>query len=185
MANIIENSISSKMFLEFTVHILEYGYFNPIVFCHDNYCFDRQKYAHVSIGFLNLLLFLDSAGVLLDARHAEISDAEEILYKNILCEERYAKSIICYELESADFSNLNIANAVTPEGCHDEDFSLVKLYLQMRTGASLNKKAIENVLHQELSDSGLLTVRRNLEAITGHEIVKRDDNSYEMRLHNA
>ena len=85
------------------------------------------------------------------------------------------------EFLEIDFTDLNIQNATTPEGCKDEDFALVKIYLLLKTGAALSRRAIEVLLDKRLSDSEMITIRKRIENITGKKVIKRNDNSYEMR----
>lgn len=177
----VKNEIGAKTYLEFAVHLLEHGYFNPIVFCHDSFWFDKSRYAQVSIGFINLLSFLYSCGVTLDTETSLPNDEEAELYRNIMRDEDLSSGIYCYDLLEMDFTEFNLGQASVPENCDDKNFALVKVYLQMRTGAALNKKAIENITGRKFSDSEMLTLRKQLENITGRNIVKRDDNSYEMR----
>lgn len=177
----IKNALRATTLLEFAVHLLDLGYFNPVVFSHDNLWFDRRRYSQVMIGFLNLLSFLDSCGVLVETDLLEPSEVETEVYRRIMRDEDQVIIIRCYELHEMDFTGLNIENAVIPENCEDIDFALVKIYLLLKTGAALNKKAVEAVFNQKLTDTEMLTVRRQLAAITGRDIVKRNDNSYEMR----
>lgn len=174
------NSISSKTYLEFTVHLLELDYFNPVVFCHDGYGFSRKKYALVIAGFLDLLSFLDSCGITLVTNMEEANDVENEIYSHIMDVENNT-DIVLFELTEADFTNMNISSAVVPENCTEDDFSLVKLYLLLRTGTALNKRSFEVILKRELSDSDIQTIRRQLANVTCRRIEKRRDNSYEMR----
>lgn len=171
-----------KTFLEFAVHLIEYGYFNPVVFSHDGFEFDRTKYAHVMIGFINLLSFLDTCGITLDTEVFAPDENEAVLYKSIMPNDDGPSEIIKhYVLLEIDFTDLNIQNATTPEGCKDEDFALVKIYLLLKTGAALSRRAIEVLLDKRLSDSEMITIRKRIENITGKKVIKRNDNSYEMR----
>ena len=176
-----ENKVSAKLYLEFAVHLIELGFFESIVFCHDNVWFDSKKYAQVTFGFLNLLMYLDSCGIRVETNVDEAPDTVKALYSGIMRDSDRPDMVVCYELCDIDFTNMNTENAVIPDNCTGEDFSLVKLYLILKTGAALNKKAIENIVGRNFTDSGMLALRKRLEIITGHEIKKRDDNSYEMR----
>ena len=176
-----ENKVSAKLYLEFTVHLIEFGFFESIVFCHDYMWFDPKKYAHVTSGFLNLLMYLDSCGIRVETDVDEAPAMVKELYRGIMRDSDRADMVVCYELRNIDFTNMNTENAVIPGNCTEEDFSLVKLYLILKTGAALNKKAIENIVGRKFTDSGMLALRKRLQVITGHKIEKRDDNSYEMR----
>lgn len=175
-----ENSIGSRAYLEFTVHLLDMGCFNPIVFSHDNYWFDRKRYARVIAGFLKLLSFLDSCGIWIETEVHTAGNIEDIIYKHTMTEANHIR-VVSYELQEIDFSCFSLEKAQIPSGCAEDDFSLVRLYLALRTGAALNKTAIERMLKRELTDAEMLTLRRQLTTITDRRIVKRKDNSYEMR----
>ena len=177
----IKNEIGAKTFLEFAVHLLELEYFNPIVFCHDKEWFEKKRYAQVVIGFINLLSFLYSCRVVIETEVLDASDIDVELYKNIMRDEDLASTIQCYELKEVDFSDFTLHDARIPENCAESDFYLVKLYLQLRSGSALSKKAIENVTGRQFSDSEMLNLRKQLENMTGRSIIKRKDNSYEMR----
>ena len=177
----VDYKIGEKTNLEFVVHLLDIGYFNPVVFSHDGFWFDKNRYAKVVIGFMNLLTFLYSCGITIDTEVHVPTDIEAELYKGILREDNHTDIIKCYILTEIDFTSFNLAGAIIPDNCDEEDYSLIKLYLQLRTGAALNKKAIENTLRKKLTDAEMHTIRRQLESITGKEMVKRKDNSYEMR----
>ena len=176
-----DNKISAKLYLEFAVHLLELGFFESSVFCHDNFWFDVKKYTQVTMGFLNLLLYLDSCGMRIETSICDNSEIVKELFGNIMRDSDKSEIVTCYELHDVDLSNLNMDKAVVPQNCIEDDFSLVRLYLTLKTGAALNKKAIENILHEELTDAKMLTLRKQLQDITGHKINKRNDNSYEMR----
>lgn len=180
MTESAEKRISEKTYLEMAVHILDLEYFNPLVFSHDGYWFEIKKYAQVSIAFLNLLGYFDSIGVRLETEQAALTEDEETLYSCIVHECGYEKGIVSYELQATDFSEMNIAVAIIPDGCSETDFSWVKIYLILKTGAALNKKAIENILGRTLTDSEMLNFKKNLEKATGRPIIKREDNSYEL-----
>lgn len=177
----IRNEVGAKTYLEFTVHLLDNGYFNPVVFCHDNFWFDRKRYAQVLIGFINLLSFLYSCGITLDTEITEPADIEAELYRNIMRDGDISEQIQCYELLETDFTGFSLEAYDIPENCEDEDFYLVRLYLQMRTGAALDKKAIEKIAKKKFTDAQMVTLRKQLEDITGRKVLKRKDNSYEMR----
>lgn len=179
MTESAEKRISEKTYLEMAVHILDLEYFNPLVFSHDGYWFEIKKYAQISIAFLNLLVYFDSIGIRVETEQAALTEDEETLYSCIIHERGYEKNIVSYELRAIDFSEMNIATAIIPDGCSETDFSWVKIYLILKTGAALNKKAIENILGRNLTDSEMLTFKKNLEKATGRCIIKREDNSYE------
>lgn len=176
-----KDAIGAKQYLEFAVHILEMGYFNPIVFCHDNFWFDRNRHAQVAIGFINLLSFLYSSGVTIEISIMEPSEIEEELYRGIMKDGDLTGAVRCYELLEMDFTLFSLQDSKIPENCTNEDFTLVKMYLVLRVGSALNKRAIENITKKKYTDSGMLTLRKQIENITGRKIVKRKDNSYEMR----
>ena len=176
-----KNAIGAKQYLEFAVHILEIGYFNPVVFCHDNFWFDRIRHAQVAIGFINLISFLYSCGVTIETNMMEPSEIEAELYRRIMKDADLTGEVRCYELLEIDFTAFSLQDSKIPENCSDEDFVLVKLYLVLRTGSALNKRAIENITNKKYTDSGMLTLRKQIESITGRKIIKRKDNSYEMR----
>lgn len=176
-----KSAIGGKHYLEFAVHILESGYFNPVVFCHDNFWFDRRRHAQVAIGFINLISFLYSCGVTVETKMMEVSEIEEELYRSIMKDGDQTRAIMCHELLEVDFTSFSLRDSKTPENCKDEDFTLLKLYLMLRTGSALNKKAIEAITNKKYTDSGMLTLRKQIENITGRKIIKRKDNSYEMR----
>ena len=160
----IENKINAKSFLEFAVHLLESGYFNPIVFCHDRLWFDAKRYPQVMIGFINLLSYLYSCGLTIETTVSEPNDFETMLYRNIMRDKDITDIIRSYELTDVDFLSLDLKNAKVPENCEEDDFTLVKLYLVLRSGAALNRKSIESLIGRNLTD-----------------MFKRNDNSYEMR----
>ncbi len=176
----IENKIGAKSFLEFTIHLLEIGYFNPVVFCHDRLWFDKAHHAQVMIGFINLLSYLYSCGVTIETRVCEPTEIEAELYSNIMRDENLSGSIRCYELLEMDLFGLDLQRARVPENCEEEDFAFVKLYLMLRTGAALNRKALENLFGKKFTDMEMLTLRKQFTQITGKEMIKRKDNSYEM-----
>lgn len=176
-----KNVIGEKQYLEFAVHILEIGYFNPVVFCHDNFWFDRSRHAQVAIGFINLISFLYSCGVTIETNLMEPSEIEAELYRGIMKDADLSGIVRCYELLEMDFASFSLRDSKIPEKCTKEDFALVKLYLMLRTGSALNKKAIEAITNKKYTDSGMLTLRKQIESITGRKIIKRKDNSYEMR----
>lgn len=177
----ISNKIGKKTYLEFIVHLLETDYFNPIVFCHDNYRFDRKRYAEVMIGFINLMSFLSSCGIMVETEVEELTDVETYIYRNIMGEKDSTDMIQCYRLLEIDFTNFNMSNAKVLENCKDDDFSLVKIYLQLRAGTAMNKRAIENLSKRRYTDSEMITLRKQIENISGKTLVKRKDNAYEMR----
>jgi hypothetical protein len=177
----VKNTIDEKSFLEFTVHLLEFGFFNPVVFCHDNFWFDKKKYSQTMIGFINVLSFLYSCGIIIETKIMEPVEIESDLYSKIMLDTDHTEVIKCYELIEVDFSDMNVDAAQIPDNCKEENFILVKLYLIFRTGAALNKKAIENIFNKKLSDSEMLFIRKQLAIITGRKIIKLKDNSYEMR----
>ena len=179
--NEIKNEIGAKTFLEFAVHLLELEYFNPIVFCHDNRWFNKKRYAQIVIGFINLLSFLYSCRVMIETEVLVPSEIDVELYKKIMRDEDMASRIQCYELREVDFSDFTLQDARIPENCDESDFYLVMLYLQFRSGSALSKKTIENVSGRHFTDSEMLILRKQLENITGRSIIKRKDNSYEMR----
>lgn len=176
-----KNAIGAKQYLEFAVHILEIGYFNPVVFCHDNFWFDRNRHAQVAIGFINLISFLYSCGVTIETTMMEPSEIEAELYRGIMRDGDIPGTIRCYELLEMDFTSFSLLDSEIPKNCTNEDFALVKLYLVLRSGSALNKRAIENITKKKYTDSGMLTLRKQMENITGRKIAKRKDNSYEMR----
>lgn len=176
----VENKIGDKTFLEFTVHLLELEYFNPIVFSHDSFWFSRSKYAKVMIAFINLLSFLYSCGITIETEIEEPSDIEIEFYRNIMKDSDMTDGIVCYGLVEIDFTNLNLQNAEIPDNCDEMVFNLVKIYLSLKTGAALSRKAIENILHRQIIDVEMRTIRKQIENITGRKIIKRKDNSYEM-----
>ena len=163
------------------MHLLEDEYFNPIVFCHDSTQFDRSRYIQIVIGFINLLSFLYSCKVTVDTEIEEPGELELFLYKRIMQNEEDAKGIRYYKLQEIDFTGFDIETARVPDNCEDKDFALVKIYLSMRSGTALNKKAMERLTNRKYTDSEMLTLRKQLMIITGREIIKRKDNSYEMR----
>lgn len=173
-------TIGAQTYLEFSVHLLELNYFNPIVFCHDKSEFSKKRYAQVIASFLDLLSFLDSCGIILTVNLKEESDVENELFSNII-DSTNSIGIVSYELQEADFTNMNIFGATVPQHCVDDDFSLVKIYLLMRTGSSLTKRSFEQVMKRKLGDSDVQTLRKQLAAATGRIVEKRVDNSYEMR----
>lgn len=179
--NEIKNEIGANTFLEFAVHLLELEYFNPIVFCHDNRWFNKKRYAQIVIGFINLLSFLYSCRVMIETEVLSPSEVDVELYKKIMRDEDMASRIQCYELREVDFSDFTLHDARIPENCDESDFYLVMLYLQFRSGSALSKKTIENVSGRHFTDSEMLILRKRLENITGRSIIKRKDNSYEMR----
>ena len=173
--------IGAKAYLEFAVHLIEIGYFNPIVFCHDNFWFDRNRHAQVMIGFINLLTFLYTCGITIDTELIEPCDCEKELYRGIMCDEDLTGIIKCYVLSEIDFTEFSLRNASVPDGCREDDFILCKLYLQLKAGTALNRKAIERIAGRRYTDSEMITLRKQLQRITGKKIIKREDNSYEMR----
>lgn len=176
-----KSAIGEKQYLEIAVHILEIGYFNPIVFCHDNFWFDRIRHAQFAIGFINIITFLYSCGVTIETNMIEPSDIEAELYRGIMNDDDLTGMIRCYEILEMDFTSFSLQDSEVPANCTKEDFALVKLYLVFRAGSALNKKAIENITNKKYTDSGMLTLRKQMENITGRKIIKRKDNSYEMR----
>lgn len=177
----ITNRITAKEYLEYTVMLYEQESFFPIVYAHDDFWFNNERYAQVIIGFTNLLFFLNSCGILIETRISVPSDSLQTIYASIMKNADHSATVRDYDLLNVDWSSLNIENAVIPENCREEDFSLVKLYLLLRTGAALNKVAVEKVVKKKLTDSSMLTIRRTISKITGNELVKRKDNSYELR----
>ena len=176
-----KGAIGAKQYLEFTVHILELGYFNPVVFCHDKGWFDRTRHAQVAIGFVYLLSFFYSCGITIETKMSEPCEIESELYRGIMRDEDLTDVIRTYELMEIDFTSFDLQDSVIPENCTDEDFALVKMYLLLRTGIAMNKRVIEKVTNKKYSDSGMMTLRKQIEGITGRKIIKRKDNSYEMR----
>jgi len=45
----------------------------------------------------------------------------------------------------------------------------------------MNKRAIENLSKRRYTDSEMITLRKQIENISGKTLVKRKDNAYEMR----
>ena len=174
-------ALGRKDYLEFAVHLLELGYFDPVVFSHDHFWFDRNRYAQVMIGFVNLLSFFYSCGVTVDTEVLEPCELETVIYGEIMRDGDMTDIIKCYELSEIDFTCFDLQNARVPQACRADDFDFVKIYLRLRTGAALNKRALENMLGKSLSDAEMLSFRRQLQDASGKDIVKRDDNSYEMR----
>ena len=181
----IENKIGAKSFLEFTVHLLEIGYFNPVVFFFFCLWFDKVRYAQVMLGFINLLSYLYSCGVTIETRVCEPTEMEACLYSNIMRDEDLSDGIRCYELLEMDLLSLNLQSTGVPGNCKEEDFIFVKLYLMLRTGAALNRKAIESLLGKKMTDMEMLMLRKQFMRITGREMIKRKDNSYEMGCFNV
>lgn len=177
----ITNSIKPKEYLEYTVMLFEQEVFFPIAFAHDDFWFSNKRYAQVIIGFTNLIFFLDSCGITIETEIIEPSELQQEIYANVMNGIDYSQNVKSYELHSLDCSSLNFENAVIPENCCEEDFSLVKLYLVLRTGAALNKAAFERIMNKKLTDSSTLTIRRTISGITGKKLIKRKDNSYELR----
>ncbi len=177
----IENKISPKTYLEFAVSLLELGFFNPLVFSHENGWFDSKRYSQVVIGFINLISFLYSCGITLDTETYTPAEVESELYRNIMRDADLSESIISYELLESDFATFDLQSAEIPDKCTEDDFVLVKIYLCLKTGAVLNRKSVEQIANRRFTDAGMLTLRKQLENITGKEISKRSDNSYEMR----
>ena len=133
------------------------------------------------ISFVNLLSFLYSCGITLDTDVVEPCDLETVLYGGIMRDGDLTDFVKCYELNEIDFTCFDLQNARVPQACHADDFDFVKIYLRLRTGAALNKRALGNMLGKSLSDAEMLSFRRQLQDASGKDIVKRDDNSYEMR----
>lgn len=179
--NEIKNKVGAKMYLEFAVHLLELDYFNPVVFCHDSFWLEREQYARTVIGFTNLLSFLYSCGLTLETDLLYPTDEETELYRHIVKDEDSLPLIRCYELLEIDYTGFNIEESTVPNDCEAEDFSLVKVYLLLKTGAAINRRSLENVLERRITDSEAMTIRRQLENMTGRKLIKRKDNSYEMR----
>ena len=177
----ISNKVGAKMYLEFTVHLIEYGYFNPIVFCHDKFWFDRPRYSEIMIGFFNLLSFLYSCGITVETKLLEPNDHEIVLYSQIMRDDDLSSSIKSYVLQGLDLTGLNIQNAKAPETCRDEDFAFVEAYLLLNAGSALTKKSFDHIFGKSLTDTEALSVRKIIQNITGRKIEKRKDNSYEMR----
>lgn len=111
----------------------------------------------------------------------ELTDVETYIYRNIMGEKDSTDMIQCYRLLEIDFTNFNMSNAKVLENCKDDDFSLVKIYLQLRAGTAMNKRAIENLSKRRYTDSEMITLRKQIENISGKTLVKRKDNAYEMR----
>ncbi|MBQ3704573.1 MAG: hypothetical protein II885_17750 [Oscillospiraceae bacterium] len=175
------DAINGKAYLEFAVHLLDQGCFSPMVFSHDNGWFDRKKYAQVVIGFTNLLLFLDSCGITIETEVIVADEMEAELYRQIMRDEDLSGIIKSYELTNVDFTDYNMENAVIPEMCTAADFGLVKAYLQLKAGAALNRSAFEKIFDRRFTDSETMSIRKQLSTISCREIVRRHDNSYEMR----
>ena len=76
---------------------------------------------------------------------------------------------------------VDVMKSETPNGCIEEEFGLVKLYLLFKTGAALNKQSVERVLNHKMSDTEMKTIRNSIEKICNRKLTKRKDNSYEMR----
>jgi len=177
----IKNSITAKEYLEYTVMLFEQDSFFPVVFAHDDFWFSYNRYAQVIIGFTNLLFFLDSCGITVETEIMEPSELQVEIYANVMKDVDHSQIVKSYELRDVDCSALDFENIKIPENCQAEDFSLVKVYLILRTGAALNKAAFERIMNKKLTDSSMLTIRRTITNITGKELVKRKDNSYELR----
>lgn len=175
------NKISAENLLEFSVHFLEDKYFNPIVFCHDKTWFDEQRFSQVIISFVNLLRYFDLCGITVETEIIAPTDMQKELYRHIMLGSDFSDRIICFKLVRADFSDLNIADVKEPGDYGFCDFLLVKLYLIWKTGAALNKKVVEKVIQKNLRSSEMVDIRKKFESITGNKIIKRKDNSYEMR----
>lgn len=171
----------AKTFLELTIHLLELKTFNPIVFCHDNCCFDKEKYHRLMLDFFKLLSFLDECGLIIETTIVELSDVEKYIYSLIMNDIDYVGNIKVYVLNEYDYSFLNISNNTAQEGYTEDDFYLVKIYLYLKTGVAINRKIVERIVGHSLSDAQMRTVRKQLETISCHSVVKRKDNSYEMR----
>ena len=175
------NKVDGGLYLEFAVHLLDLGYFNPVVFSHDKGWFNREQYAQVVIGFTNLLSFLYSCGLTIDTEVQKPDDVEAELYRAIMRDEDLSGLIRCYILHEVDFTDLNMENASVPDSCKDADFALVRTYLLLRAGAALTRKSMESIFQKRLTDSEATTIRKQLRVISNREIRRRKDNSFEMR----
>ena len=177
----VENRIAPEAFLAFTVQLLEEEFFNPVVFCHDKGRFDKTQYTRVMLGWINLLQYLDACGARLVTQTVAPSEPEAEIYAQIMYGFDFSASIVCYQLIEADFTALNTEAAQPPFGCKSSDFAPVRLYLAFRAGAALDKKAIEKIIREELSEAKMRNLRKLLEDVTGHKIRKKKDNFYVMR----
>ena len=119
--------------------------------------------------------------IMVETEVEELTDVETYIYRNIMGEKDSTDMIQCYRLLEIDFTNFNMSNAKVLENCKDDDFSLVKIYLQLRAGTAMNKRAIENLSKRRYTDSEMITLRKQIENISGKTLVKRKDNAYEMR----
>lgn len=177
----ISNKVGDKTFLEFTVHLLEYEYFNPVVFCHDGFWFNHQRYAEIMVGFFNLLSFLYSCGITIETELMEPDDIQTTLYQQIMRDSDYSAEINSYVLRGLDLTSMDVLNAKVPDTCKREDFAFVEAYLLLKAGSAISRQSVERIFGTKLTDAEMLIIRKRLSSITGKEIVKRKDNSYEMR----
>ena len=177
----LSNKVGGSGFLEFVVHLFEYEYFNPVVFCHDEFWFNHQRYAEIMLGFFNLLSFLFSCGITIEMEPVEPDDIQTTLYQQIMRDSDYSTGIKSYVLRSLDLTCLNVQNAKVPDTCGAEDFAYVVMYLLLKTGSALSRRSVERIFGNRITDTEMITIRKRLSDITGREILKRKDNSYEMR----
>lgn len=172
---------NAKLYLEIAVGLLESRYFEPIVFCHDDFGYNENQYREITIALFNVHMFLDACGVCVSLRVDKSLNALEFS-NNIIIDGPDDIDYACsYTVDEIDYSNMDINEAKIPSGICEQDFLLIKLYLLLKSGSAINKKTIEKLFGKKLSDSNIRTIRKQIEDISEYKIIKRKDNSYELR----
>lgn len=167
--------ISEKelMLLEITNLLLEESEYHPFVFSHDT-SFDNYDYLKSNQAFLDLISFLSSIGINVDA---EKMFYEPIINKMLLSITTYEEGhkFWYFKVNSIDYSLFDMFNN------KEEDFSFIKLFITLKNGAAINKDAICKILCRTLSSNDITQLKKVFKRKTGHVLTCNSDNSYSLR----
>ena len=128
------------------------------------------------------MIFIDSCGIGIQTSYYEISPEVKHLYKMVNMNENARMYFFNYCIDNIDYINFDINKCIYPDGTNEKDYKLVKLYLCLKTGAALNKKAIEHCIGETLTDAKMITLKKVFEDEINCKLNKRKDNSYELEV---
>ena len=160
--------------LEIAHSIFSRGEFHPYTYLLKGPDSTEVDVSQVLDLFLEIVEYLERIGGYVSFRKTEYNDFEKALICPIFIE-----GLITFYLADVkiDVSEIHL-NASSLSSEDKERFGLLNLYILLKNGAAVDRKAIEGVLGLSISHTGFETLKREFLESTGLEIKRRSDNTY-------
>jgi len=148
----LDVSSKEQTFLEMIIDVIDEREFHPFVYSHDK-DFDNHDFLKSNQLFLELVYFLGTIGVSVDAEKMEYDDIVNRLLLSVTTMEANHE-FWYFEIKSIDYSRFEVF------GSKAVDYPFLRLFMAFRNGAALDKASICRILGKQLNSNDITQLKK-------------------------